>query len=244
MTSVARRVRSTVAAGLVHWNGSDGTLQFPTDIDSYGGISGLTDSETALFLAGVFLGGGGQPADPPPRLDLSPGGPLGHDFQTVSPRLGQTFFVRDGLAQPEDQQFVVPQGATHLYLGFSDAYGFSGEPGYYDDNLGSLDVTVKIGTALVPTGPARALRLADGKVSIPVASVSLPDRLVISRVRFTPNPVRSRSVIRARFRVADLRGTSFAGHSSTCSRFPTAGPDMRPRSRRGTTATRTSTSTR
>jgi hypothetical protein len=87
-----------------------------------------------------------------------------------------------------------------------DAYGFSGEPGYYDDNLGSLDVTVKIGTALVPTGPAGALRLADGKISIPVTSVSLPDRLVISRVRFTPNPVRSRSVIRARFRVADLKG--------------------------------------
>ena len=43
------------------------------------------------------------------------------------------------------------------------------------------------------TGPAGQIRLADGKVSVPVTSVSLPQRLVISQVSFTPNPVRSRN---------------------------------------------------
>jgi hypothetical protein len=56
------------------------------------------------------------------------------------------------------------------------------------------------------TGPAGQIRLADGKVSVPVTSVSLPQRLVISQVAFTPNPVRSRNPFTARFRVTDTRG--------------------------------------
>jgi hypothetical protein len=190
-----------------YWNGPDGTPLNPTNINSFGGISGLRDAHAALFLAGVFLRGGDQPSTPPPRLDFSAGGSLGHNFRSLSPRLGQTFFIGDGFtADGRAQQFVVPDGATHLYLGFLDALSFTGDPGYYEDNRGSLTITVSAGTATAPIGPAGAIRLPDGRVSIPVTSVSLPDHLVISRIRFTPNPVRSRAVIRARFRIIDSRG--------------------------------------
>jgi hypothetical protein len=50
---------------------------------------------------------------------------------------------------------------------------------------------------------------AAGAVS--VTSISLPDRLVVDKVKFTPSPVRTRSPITARFHVADLKGHSVQG---------------------------------
>ena len=59
----------------------------------------------------------------------------------------------------------------------------------------------------LPTLPAGAIRLPDGKYSIPVTSVSLPERLVVEEARFTPNPVVSRQApLTLRVRVLDTRG--------------------------------------
>jgi hypothetical protein len=58
-----------------------------------------------------------------------------------------------------------------------------------------------------PGGPAGQIRLPDGRISIPIESVSLPARLVIDQVVFSPNPVRSRSTtISVRVHVVDTRG--------------------------------------
>lgn len=57
-----------------------------------------------------------------------------------------------------------------------------------------------------PPGPAGQVKLADGKTSIPVTSVSAPQRLVVSEVSFTPSPIRSHEPFQARFRVSDTRG--------------------------------------
>ena len=58
-----------------------------------------------------------------------------------------------------------------------------------------------------PSLPAGAIKLSNGKYSIPVTSVSLPDRLVVDNVAFAPNPVRSRSsAIQLRVHVVDTRG--------------------------------------
>jgi hypothetical protein len=60
---------------------------------------------------------------------------------------------------------------------------------------------------VAPAGPGGQIPLGNGLVSIPVASVSLPQRLIVSDVRFTPNPVRSiRQSITIRVRVMDTRG--------------------------------------
>lgn len=67
-------------------------------------------------------------------------------------------------------------------------------------------------TATTPTPPPTtlppgAVRLADGKYSIPVTSVSEPQRLVAQQIVFTPNPVRSRRrPLELRIRVLDTRG--------------------------------------
>jgi len=67
--------------------------------------------------------------------------------------------------------------------------------------------TASATSEVIATGlPAGAIRLANGKVSIPVSSVSLPDRLIVDSVRFTPNPVRSRAPITVSFHVVDTRG--------------------------------------
>ena len=58
-----------------------------------------------------------------------------------------------------------------------------------------------------PAGPAGQIRLGDGKVSIPITSVSSPERLIVSEVLFSPNVVQSRTApITVRFRVSDTRG--------------------------------------
>jgi hypothetical protein len=62
------------------------------------------------------------------------------------------------------------------------------------------------------SGSGAQIRLPDGKISIPVANVSSPRRLVISRLRFRPNPLRHRrDLIRARFRITDTRGFVIRG---------------------------------
>ena len=59
-------------------------------------------------------------------------------------------------------------------------------------------------TTSTPSGPGGQIRLSDGSISIPVTSVTPPDRLVIDRVSFRPNPLRSRrSVLTGRFRVSN-----------------------------------------
>src|SRR5262249_39942824 len=61
--------------------------------------------------------------------------------------LNQTFFIGDGLTGTGSgsvQVFHVPDGATRLYLGFADAFFFQGDPGYYDDNTGSLTATFMV----------------------------------------------------------------------------------------------------
>ena len=56
------------------------------------------------------------------------------------------------------------------------------------------------------TPPEGATRLADGRYSIPVTSVQLPQRLVVSGVEFVPSVIRSRVPYTGRFRVMDTRG--------------------------------------
>lgn len=56
-----------------------------------------------------------------------------------------------------------------------------------------------------PTGVVQAA-LAPG-ATVPVSSVSLPDRLVIDRLTFSPSPARTRAPIVARFHVAEINGS-------------------------------------
>jgi hypothetical protein len=70
----------------------------------------------------------------------------------------------------------------------------------------SSAVSRQSGVVRPAPGPAGQVSLADGKVSIPVTSVSSPQRLIVSGVQFQPLVVRSRGPFTARFRVTDTRG--------------------------------------
>ena len=61
-------------------------------------------------------------------------------------------------------------------------------------------------TPVVTNDPPGAVRLSNGKVSIPASSVVLPDRLVISTVGFSRYPLRSRRAFTARVHITDARG--------------------------------------
>jgi hypothetical protein len=114
-----------------------------TDLMAAGKLSGIQHHQRTMFLVGVFLGAK-PPAKAPPALDFSDGA-KGTKFAKLEPVLGQVFYIGDG--KPGDppgdtHDFVIPKGATRLFLGYADGFGFHGTPGAYGDNKGGLSVTV------------------------------------------------------------------------------------------------------
>jgi hypothetical protein len=156
-------------------NGPDGSTTCAggnTNINSLAGISGIVNAQRTMFLTGVFIGAK-EPADPAPdRLDFSASA-LGIDFASFTPKLDQTFYIGDGHnAIGAQQQFVVPSGARRLYLGFADAFGFRGNPGAYDDNIGSVRATFSVGPFTPPpvAGKSVVADVVSGTVLIRVPS--------------------------------------------------------------------------
>ncbi|HZR27814.1 MAG TPA: OmpA family protein [Terriglobales bacterium] len=125
------------------FNGPEGGSAFSTDIVSFQGIAGVAHHKKSMFLVGVFLDDT-EPTDPAPeRLDFTEN----DGFAVLSPQLRQVFLIGDGMTGPKPgqaRQFVVPEKATRLFLGFADASGFGGKPGYYDDNVGKVTAAFQI----------------------------------------------------------------------------------------------------
>lgn len=150
------RVADPAVGGVSFFNGFGGTIFGPggnglagSDLSSVGGISGYLGPQGPL--TGVFLDDSVPSAGPAPaRLDFTPGG-FGVDFASLSPGLGQVFYIGDGITGGGDfQEFVAPMGATRLFLGIPDGFGFVGQPGAYDDNDGAYRVRIGINEVPVP----------------------------------------------------------------------------------------------
>lgn len=109
------------------------------------GMNGLSSAvgNSQLGLLGVFTSevdpfGGSAPA----ALVWNANNPL-----SSSPLLNQVFYIGDGLsgylnAGGSPLSFLAPTGATRLYLGVADGWGFGGPSGYYYDNVGKYTVGV------------------------------------------------------------------------------------------------------
>jgi hypothetical protein len=101
-------------------------------------------------------------AHPTASLDFSSGG-LGIAFTSLSPLLRQTFFVGDGLTgtgSGSQQTFLVPTGATRLFLGVLDGTVPNAAPGAaYFNNTGAFTVAYDL-TTPVPEPETYALMLA------------------------------------------------------------------------------------
>ena len=61
------------------------------------------------------------------------------------------------------------------------------------------------------TGLIAPAKAAQGGAAIQVSQVSLPNRLIIDGVKFSPTPATTRGLITARFHVSDTRGFSISG---------------------------------
>ncbi|NTW78289.1 MAG: PEP-CTERM sorting domain-containing protein, partial [Syntrophaceae bacterium] len=86
-------------------------------------------------LLGVFLGPG-QPnfISAPGQLDFSSAASL--DYLTLNPQLQQVFFMGDGITSGLlAQTIIAPTGATRLYLGTMDGYGWA-------NNIGAFEITM------------------------------------------------------------------------------------------------------
>lgn len=107
------------------------------------GVSGIIFNGQVFFLTGMFTNGSAPSGAAPATLSYA-SAPTG----TISPLLNQVFYVGTGAGE----SFVVPSGATTLFLGFADGGvgftgatntgGFTNTIGMYGDNTGSLSVSV------------------------------------------------------------------------------------------------------
>jgi hypothetical protein len=139
--------------------GADGTTTGPcfqvggqSFKNPIGPFSGYSVTDVVGAMAGVFLEDALPPSAPPPLRfyvnDSSQGG-IQTDFKILSPRIGQVFFIGDGLTGTgagNAQVFQVPPTATRLYLGYVDncGSGIGAVPGCYSDNAGSLSAVLEL----------------------------------------------------------------------------------------------------
>lgn len=111
----------------------DGNSPHRHDTGAENGISDIWGSMNSLI--GVFLDNNRPDTSPAPAaLNFWPVGnvPGGFDYTTISPALRQVFFIGDGLAGGSVvQQVIVPQGATRLFLGSMDGYGWFNNSGEF-----------------------------------------------------------------------------------------------------------------
>lgn len=144
------RVLDPAVGGISFFNGFGGTVYGPdgngvpgsSSISSFGGISGYLGTQGALV--GVFLTDAVPAGSAPTTLNFSTAG-LGVDFLTLSPLIGQVFYIGNGVTSTNFvQEFTAPSTATQFFIGITDAFGFNGAPGAFDDNDGSYRIRIGI----------------------------------------------------------------------------------------------------
>jgi hypothetical protein len=70
----------------------------------------------------------------------------------------------------------------------------------------ATSAAVTVGAPPQASGPAGAIKTTQGATSIPASSVTLPARLIINSVKFSPGVLTTRNAFTARFHVVDTRG--------------------------------------
>ncbi|MBV7257146.1 PEP-CTERM sorting domain-containing protein [Pacificimonas sp. WHA3] len=114
--------------------------------------TGISGAQNIAFnaLVGVFVGSG-VPTDPAPDpIDF--GGDLA--FLSLTPDLNQIFYIGDGLTglgTGDRQTFFVPVGATRLFLGSSDGFGW-----FNNSGVSVVTITGETRDIIDPPGPVPA----------------------------------------------------------------------------------------
>jgi len=128
---------------------------YPNDFynGSADALIGVFRNDSATLPPNNTSGGYVVPTGFVTGLDYQANGGANQQLSSYSPALNQIFFIGDGLTGTGSgtiQQFIVPAGATSLYLAVADSVGAS------NNNLGSLNVTVNAasGGSTPPATPA------------------------------------------------------------------------------------------
>jgi hypothetical protein len=146
--------RSTLTFAVTGLVGIQGGSESPPDGNAANVgyiLTGLENGISTLVaplesLVGVFLG----PEQPnttaaPPPLDFASS--ESRDYQSISPLLKQVFFIGDGrTSDGKTQLVIVPQGATRLYLGVMDGYGWSNNVGSFNVSISSVRTILTLET--------------------------------------------------------------------------------------------------
>lgn len=119
--------------------GPDGDALEPVASHSTGAENGLSDITAPIdSLIGVFLGPGQPDAFPAPAaLNFSTA--ASRDFTYLNPELRQIFFIGDGQGTADGQFFAVPAGATRLFLGTMDGFGWFNNVGGFEVEILNFD---------------------------------------------------------------------------------------------------------
>lgn len=150
---------SALTGGVDYFNGIGNNFFSPSgntlgtsNLNPLDGISGYRGPQGPLV--GVFLNDAiPNSSTAPSTLDFTTSG-LGINFASVAPQLAQVFYIGDGLTNTgQVQNFVAPSGATRLFLGIPDGFGFIGNPGAYDDNDGSFHARIDVITPAAESVP-------------------------------------------------------------------------------------------
>jgi Flp pilus assembly protein TadG len=119
----------------------DGNLGYVTYNREYDSVPAAEHGKSNIrspinAIIGVFLDDSSPTSgSAPSMLDFSSS--ASRDFKTLAPKLKQVFFIGDGLTSSGiTQQFVVPDGATRLYIGMMDGYE-------WNNNYGSRKIRVE-----------------------------------------------------------------------------------------------------
>jgi hypothetical protein len=126
-----------------------------SNLSGFGTISGYKGTQGAL--AGVFQSGAipSNASDRPATIDFPS---IGTDFVSLSPEIGQVFYIGDGKNSGSIfHEFVAPSGATRMAFGIPDGFSFVEAPGAYDDNDNNDNndnsYRIRVGVNTVPTPP-------------------------------------------------------------------------------------------
>ncbi len=143
-------LQEPATGGVSYFNGFGGLTYGPegnglsgSNLSSLDGISGYMGPQGPLV--GVFLDDLIPSSGPAQAtLDFTPSG-LGTDFMSLSPDLGQVFFIGDGRTSGgATQSFIAPAEATRLFVGIPDGFAFVGVPGGYEDNDGFYNAAIAV----------------------------------------------------------------------------------------------------
>lgn len=178
---------------------------------------GIVGAAVLLTLAGAVVASApiGTAAAVQPPVNTAP-----PTISDTTPQVGQVLTANVGT-------WTGTQPITYTYqwlrcnTGGQQCAAIAGATGQaYTVQPTDLDATLRVrvtatnsrGTATAQSAQTSRVVAAPVGTAVPVSAVSLPDRLIIDQVQFTPNPVTSATApITVRVKVIDTRGRTISG---------------------------------